>query len=312
MPDDSPLARQLRAAPLAYGCWRLAGSEGQPPEPTAAPGIRAVLAALEAGYQVFDLADIYAGGRAEEIFGAALRESPGSRSRILVVGKCGIRRAGDPDPAAPYRYDFSAAHLERSVEGSLRRMGLDHLDLLLLHRPDYLMDPAAVAGAFSRLRDSGKVRGFGVSNFRPGQADLLQRACPFPLLVHQVEISLCQRQALDDGTLDQCLAAGWVPQAWSPLAQGLLPSGRAAGMDPADAPRWAALAAALERLGAAHGVEPAVIALAWLRRHPAGIQPVVGTVQPGRIRSLARVTGVELSPEEWYGLLTTARGGRLP
>lgn len=299
--DPSSLARRLRSAPLAYGCWRLAGSEGQPPEPTSTPGIRAVLAAAEAGYEVFDLADIYGGGRCEEIFGAALRESPGLRDRIVVASKCGIRRGGDPDPTVPYRYDFSAGHIVASVETSLRRMGLECLDLLLLHRPDFLMNPAEVAGVFARLRDAGKVRDFGVSNFRPGQVTLLQQACPFPLVVHQVEISLCQWQALEDGTLDQCLATGMIPQAWSPLARGLLPSGGTPG-----------LAAELERLAAAHGVEPAVIALAWLRRHPAGIQPVIGTVRPERIRSLARVAGVTLSREEWYGLFTAARGSRLP
>ena len=147
----------LVASRLAYGCWRLAGSEGQPPEPTSAVGICAVHTAADAGFTLFDLADIYGGGRCEEIFGEALRESPGLRSRVLIASKCGIRRAGEPI-GTPVRYDFSAEHIVQSVEGSLRRLGVESLDLLLLHRPDYLMDPHGVAGAFVLLRDAGKVR----------------------------------------------------------------------------------------------------------------------------------------------------------
>lgn len=302
----------LVASRLAYGCWRLAGSEGRPPEPTSARGKRAVHAAVDAGFTLFDLADIYGGGRCEEIFGEALRESPGLRHRLLIASKCGIRRAGEPTPSAPVRYDFSGEHILRSVEGSLRRLGVETLDLLMLHRPDYLMDPHEVAGAFVQLKDAGKVREFGVSNFRPSQITALQRACPLPLAVNQVELSLLQLGPFEDGTLDQCLAEQLTPMAWSPLGgghlgervQGVLPSQR--GYQPA------ALLPELDTQAAAHGVTRAALALAWLLKHPAGIQPVVGSTDPGSITAAARAADLSLSREDWYRLLTLARPTPLP
>ena len=140
---------------LAYGCWRLAGSEGAPPPADGdATGKRAVHAALDAGYTFFDLADIYGGGACERIFGAALKERPATRDRIVVASKCGIRRLGEPAGAVG-RYYFSAEHIEASVEWSLRRMELESMDLLMLHRPQYLTDPSEVAGAFVHLRAAG-------------------------------------------------------------------------------------------------------------------------------------------------------------
>ena len=301
----------LVSSRLAYGCWRLAGSEGQPPEPTSAVGIRAVHAAADAGYTMFDLADIYGGGRCEEIFGEALRARPGLRENILIASKCGIRRAGEP-AGTPVRYDFSPEYIVTRVEGSLRRLGIETLDLLMLHRPDYLMDPHGVAGAFVQLRDVGKVREFGVSNFRPGQVTALQRLCPLPLAVNQVEISLLQLAALEDGTLDQCLAETITPMAWSPLAggllgthvHGLLPGQR--GYEPTRAN------AVLDRLAGALGTTREAVALAWLLRHPAGIQPVVGSTDPARIRATAAADTLNLSHADWYHLVTAARTTPLP
>lgn len=299
----------LRVSNLCYGGWRLAGSEGAPAVTSHEPGKRAVLAAADAGYTFFDFADIYGGGRCETIFGEAMRESPGLRDRLVVASKCGIRRADDPTPGVPFRYDFSADHIVRSVEGSLQRLGIETLDLLMLHRPDALMEPAEVAGAFAALRESGKVREFGVSNFRPSQVTLLQQACPFPLVVHQVEISLLHTDTLDDGTLDQCQADRITPMAWSPLARGALVSSAPFA---ANEERRRALGQVLDELAAAHQVSRGAIALAWLLRHPAGIVPIVGSASPDRIRELARADAIQLSREEWYRLWETSRGARLP
>jgi predicted oxidoreductase len=209
----------------------------------------------------------------------------------------------------PFRYDFSADHIVRSVEGSLQRLGIETLDLLMLHRPDALMEPAEVAGAFLALRESGKVREFGVSNFRPSQLSLLQQACPFPLVVHQVEISLLHTTTLDDGTLDQCQADRITPMAWSPLARGALVS---TAPSTANEDRRQALGRVLDELAATHQVSRGAIALAWLLRHPARIVPIVGSASPDRIRELARADEIRLSREEWYRLWETSRGARLP
>lgn len=310
-----PLGRsQLVSSRLGFGCWRLVDSRaGQPSGPAAAERARAaVLAAYEAGYTLFDHADIYGEGEPERIFGQVLREVPGMRQRVVIVTKCGIRRAGEPTPEAPYRYDFSAEHILRSVEGSLRRLGIETIDVLLLHRPDYLMDPAEVAAAFDQLKRSGKVREFGVSNFRPSQLAALQRACPMPLIVHQVEISLANLTCLEDGTLDQCLEQHITPMAWSPLAGGLLGQGAHRLLPAQQVYRPERILPVLDQLAAAHQASRAVIALAWLLRHPAGILPIIGSTEPGRIAEAARAADLQLSREEWYRLLEAAKGQRLP
>src|SRR5262249_1589372 len=161
-------------------------------------------AAYEAGYTLFDNADIYCGGEAERILGTVLKEVPGMRDRVIVATKGGIRPAGTPQPDAPARYDFSAEYLLNACEQSLKRLGVETIDLYMLHRPDYLADTEEIASAFSQLKSSGKVRYFGVSNFRPTLVTALQVACPMPLVVHQVEISLAKLDAFTDGTLDQC------------------------------------------------------------------------------------------------------------
>src|SRR5262249_13209405 len=151
-----------------------------------------------------------------------LKEVREMRDRVVIATKCGIRKGGDPREDSPYRYDFSAEHIVVSCEQSLRRLGMSAIDLYHLHRPDYLMDPEEVARAFSDLKRGGKVREFGVSNFRPSQLVALQRACPMRLVVNQVEISLANLTCFEDGTLDQCLAEKITPLAWSPLAAGKL------------------------------------------------------------------------------------------
>lgn len=275
-------------------------------------GRRAVIAALEAGYTFFDHADIYCQGVAEKIFGDVLREMRGVRERIVISSKCGIRRAGEPTPDAPYRYDFSAAHIVWSCEQSLRRLGVEAIDLYQLHRPDYLCDPAEVAGAFEQLRKQGKAREFGVSNFSPPQVTMLRKACPMPLVVNQVEISLARLDALKDGTLDQCLAKKITPLAWSPLARGKLGTTAPTDREHVEAKIAARLTETLDAIAKARGQSRSVIALAWLLKHPAGIVPIVGSTSPERIRDAVTATELDLTREEWYRLMEAANGSRLP
>ena len=306
----------LLGSRLAYGCWRLVNTwdPSRVTDDAIVAGERAVLAAYEAGYTVFDNADIYCHGVCETVFGRAMRNVRGMRERVVVVTKCGIRFAGDPVPDAPGRYDFSADYIARSIEGSLRRLQVDHVDLLLLHRPDYLMNPSEVARAFNALRQQGKVREFGVSNFRPSQVAALQRACPMKLLVNQVEVHLGKLDALEDGTLDQCLAEGITPMSWSPLGGGLLAEGPANAF--ADSPLLrnvqAGLVETLDAVAREVGASRATVALAWLLKHPAGIMPVVGSINAQRIQDATRADVLELSREQWYRILIAARGEPLP
>ena len=304
----------LQSTRLAYGCWRLAGT-WNPAEVTAlsqAAGRAAVRAAFEAGYTLFDLADIYCGGVSETIFGQALKEISGMREHILIATKCGIRPPGQPAPDAPYRYDFSPEYITTSCEQSLRRLGVETIDLYQLHRPDYLMNPAEMAEAFERLKKSGKVREFGVSNFRPSQLAALQSACPMPFLVNQIEISLGQLKPFEDGTLDQCLEKSITPMAWSPLAGGQIADGATRLLPSQQNYRLEGVIKQLDALAKIHGTTRTVIALAWLLKHPAGIIPIVGSNNPARIREAVRADKISLSREEWYRLLEAARGERLP
>ncbi len=304
----------LKASRLAYGCWRIGGS-WDPADVTdagVAAGKKAVIAAFESGVTLFDHADIYCGGRAEEIFGQVLKEVSGMREKIVLATKCGIRFPDDPFPGAPYRYDFSGEHIQRSCEASLKRLGVDHVDLYQLHRPDYLGDPHEVAGAFAVLLDAGKARHFGVSNCRPSYLTALLKACPFPLLVNQVEISLAHRNALDDGTLDQCLTERITPMAWSPLGGGQLADGAKRVLPSQEGYGSDRLFRVVDALAATHGTSRSNIALAWLLKHPAKIVPIIGSTNPARIREAAASIEVKLSREEWYELLVAARGERLP
>jgi predicted oxidoreductase len=304
----------LACSRLAYGCWRIAGT-WNPAEvkPEAqASGRRAVLAAYEAGYTLFDHADIYCEGMAEKIFGQALKEEPAMRDRILIATKCGIRKSGEPKPDSPYRFDFSGEHIISSCEQSLRRLGVDRIDIYQLHRPDYLMSPEEIAAVFGRLKQEGKVREFGVSNFRPSQLAALQKACPMRLIMNQVEISLANLTAFEDGTLDQCLGDKITPMAWSPLAGGQLADGANRLLPSQQAYRIKPLVAALDLLAKGHGVSRTALALAWLMKHPSGIVPIIGSTNPVRIREACKAAELDLSREDWYRLLEAARGEKLP
>lgn len=304
----------LTCSRLAYGCWRIAGTQ-EPKEVTGervAAAEAALLAAYEAGYTLFDLADVYCNGVCEAILGQALKEVSGLREKILIATKCGIRLAGDPDRDAPYRYDSTAEHIVWSAEQSLERLGVERIDLFMLHRPDWLMEPEEVARAFSQLQQEGKVREFGVSNFRPDQLALLQQACPMRLLVNQVEISLARLDAFTDGTLDQCMREHLTPMAWSPLGGGRLISTAPISMRDPQHARWQKIRDALDLVARHRGVTRTVVALAWLLKHPSGILPVIGSTNPDRIQEAAQLDHFELTREEWYRLLEAAYGQRLP
>jgi len=304
----------LKSSRLAYGCWRVAGTwnPAEVTEQSRAAGCRAVIAAYEAGYTLFDNADIYCRGEAERILGETLKRVSGMRERVLILTKGGIRVAGEPNADAPGRYDFSAPHLIKACEESLRRLGIETIDLYMLHRPDYLADPEEVARAFSELKAAGKVRCFGVSNFRPTLVTALQVACPMPLVAHQVEISLAKLDAFTDGTLEQCLIERISPMAWSPLAAGLIGGGATRLLPSQEKYRPEKFLPVLDKVAQARGVSRTTAAISWLLKHPSKIIPVIGSVHPERIRETAKAADLELTREEWYRLLIAARGEPMP
>ena len=295
----------LESSRLVYGCMRIAGDGSKEDEEK---GKRAVHAAIEAGYTQFDQADIYGNGRCEELLGEVLRESPDVRQQVIVTTKCGIRPSGDPSDTSPGRYDFSAAHITNSVEGSLRRLGIERVDLLLLHRPDYLGHPEEVALTLEALRKSGAVANFGVSNFSPSQVELLQSAFDEPLLVNQVQINIHEIGPLSDGTLDQCLRLGMTPQAWCPIAGVAYP----AWGNTFSAEDERRIREELDRQCEIYGVEGWIIALAWLLKHPAGISPIIGSTTPARIEAAKKALDVDYDREDWYRLFEARNGYPVP
>jgi predicted oxidoreductase len=290
---------------LIYGCMRIVGDGSHDARNR---GRRAIHAAVEAGYTAFDHADIYGGGECERLFGEVMHASPDLRDGLFIIGKCGIRFAGDPGADDPKRYDFSRTHIVDSVNGSLERLGVEHLDLLLLHRPDYLFDPDEVAGSLEDLMSSGKVRHVGVSNFSPSQLELLAAAATVPLVVNQVEINLHRIAALEDGTLDQCQRLNILPQAWSPLA-GAVSDAWGNTFSAEDSAR---IADELARQSARYGVSVSNIALAWLLRHPAGIAPIIGSTSAERIQEAVLALDVNYAAADWYRLFEARNGHEVP
>lgn len=307
-------AGQLISTRLGYGCWRIAGASN-PSEVTPQlfeKGKKAIISAYEAGYTLFDNADVYSGGVAEKILGEVLREIPGMRNRIIIVTKCGVRRPSDPSPEAPYRYDFSKEYIVNSCEGSLKRLGIETIDIYLLHRPDYLCNPEEVADAFNMLYSSGKVRAFGVSNFSTSQVNMLQKYCSNKLIVNQIEISLLETSAFEDGRLDQCIMEKITPMAWSPLGGGALCNNRSESNQKYPQEKINRVKEALDKIASQRNTTAAVIALAWLLKHPSGIMPIVGSANPERIREAVMADEIDLTREEWYTLLQASKGCRLP
>lgn len=290
---------------LSLGCMRMAGmSRGEAADLLAA--------ARECGVTFFDHADIYGQGRSEEVFAESAAELGWARGDYWLQSKCGIRKG---------YFDFSREHILESVEGSLRRLRTGYLDVLLLHRPDVLMEPEEVARAFDELHASGKVRHFGVSNQNPAQMELLRRAMRQPLVADQIQFSIAHCPAIDHalnvnmnhaaavdrdgGVLEYCQLHGITLQAWSPLQFGFFQGVFI------DHPDFGDLNRQLRALAELHGVTSSAIAIAWLLRHPARMQVILGTTRPERLRELARAAGITLTRESWYQLYC-ATGKRLP
>ena len=283
---------------VVAGVWRMASWQLD-----VAARVRWIEACAALGVTSFDHADIYGDYQVETLFGEALAAAPGLRDRLQLVTKCGIKLVSAQRPAhARKSYDSSPAHVVDSVERSLRALRTDRIDLLLLHRPDLLMEPDALAETFRTLRDAGKVLHVGVSNHAPSQLALLHRR--HPVATNQIELSPLHLDALHDGTLDQCLDLGLRPMVWSPLAGGRLLTG-----DDAPAQR---VRAALQALGERHGVSAATIAYAWLLRHPSRPVPITGTRRVAGIGEAVAALGVRLSAEEWYGVWEAGAGREVP
>jgi len=290
---------------LVYGCWRIVGDNTAE---SREKGKSAVRTAYEQGFTNFDHADVYGGGKCEELFSEVLNDIPGMRENIIITSKCGIRRQGNPEPDDPKRYDLGYDYILQCVEGSLGRLGIDTIDIFLLHRPDYLFQPEEVARAFSDLSASGKVRHFGVSNFRPSQVTLLQKFCDMPLLMNQVEINIHNIDSLLDGTLDQCQELGITPEAWSPLA-GVIYQASGNTFSKGDEDR---IAREFKRQSEKYRVEPWVIILAWLLIHPSRILPIIGTTTPSRVVESLKALDVPYTREDWYRLLEARNGYCVP
>lgn len=295
----------LETSRLAYGCMRISGDNS--PEARAA-GKAAIRAAVDAGYTLFDHADIYGGGHSEALFGEVLSESPGLRKQLLIASKCGIRQATSPDPNFTKRYDFSRDYILSCVAGSLERLGIEYLDLFMLHRPDYLMDPEVVAEVFDTLASQGTVRHFGVSNFSPSQVSMLQAACSLPVVCNQVELNIDNISALVDGTLDSCLQQQMTPMAWCPLGGVAYP----AWGETLSAEQHKRIDDELSRQSQRYGTEPWVVILAWLLRHPAKIVPIIGSTQASRIQTALYSLQIDYSSEDWYRLLEARNGHEVP
>jgi predicted oxidoreductase len=293
-------ASGLEVAPLGWGMWRFAGADRHEARAR-------VDAALEIGCTLFDTADIYGlgtpggFGAAESLFGEVLRNDAALRARIVIATKAGI--------TPPVPYNSTRGYLIEACEASLRRLGIETIDLWQIHRPDLLAHPAEVAEAFERLRSAGKIRAAGVSNYTASQVDALAACMPFELSSVQPEFSALAIEPLVDGVLDAALRRRLAVLAWSPLGQGRLggPSGHASG----DA-RTDAVAAALDAVATRARVARTAVAYAWLMAHPSRAIPLIGSQNPARIREAAQVYSVALTRAEWYRILEAARGARMP
>ena len=295
----------MKKSMLALGCMRMAAL-------SAAEAEQVILDACDHEVTLFDHADIYGGGKSEEIFGQVMKANPGLREKILLQDKCGICRG---------YYDLSEKHILEAVEGSLKRLGTDHLDVLLLHRPDALMEPEEIAAAFRRLREEGKALGFGVSNMNPAQIELIEQAAPGSIRVNQLQFGLAHSTLTDEGicvntghkqgvvrtgsVLDYCRLKKITVQAWSPLQYGFFEGAFLTNR------QYQPLSEKLESLGAEQQVSAAAMAVAWILRHPAQIVPVLGSMNTAHLHALYDAVRVRMDRKTWYELYQLA-GNPLP
>lgn len=295
----------VRVSRVAQGCMRLERLNVQEADAL-------IRSDLEHGINFFEHADIYGGGNCETLFGKVVQADPSLRDKMVLQTKCGIR---------PGQYDFSKEHILKSVEGSLQRLGVDHVDFLALHRPDTLVEPEEVAEAFTILRESGKVSHFGVSNHNSLQMALLNKYLPEKLVLNQLQFGLGHTVLVDSGlnvnmtndacvnrddsVLDYCRLHDITIQAWSPLQFGFI-KGHFAGN-----PEYDTLNKKLEEVAASYGITATGLSIAWILRHPACIQPVVGSVNMERMKQVAIAADTTITRKEWYDLYC-ATGKTLP
>lgn len=295
----------IQASNIGLGCMRIANMEKEEVN-------RLVNIALEEGINFFDHADIYGGGKSEEIFSEAIGMNSSIREKMIIQSKCSIRKGF---------YDYSKAHIINSVDGILKRLGTDYIDILLLHRPDTLMDPEEVSEAFDELFNSGKVREFGVSNHNPMQIELLNKYLKNKIMINQLQFSLMHTGIIDSGInvnmkvdpsidrdgsiLEYCRLKDITIQAWSPFQYGFF-EGVFLNND-----NFPELNKKIDEIAEKNGVTNSAIATAWILRHPAKIQTIVGTTNGSRLRDICKASEVELTREEWYELYRAA-GNQLP
>ena len=294
-PDPS---HRLHLSPIVAGLWRM-NEWGLDTAGT----LRWIEQALDLGITSFDHADIYGGYGVEAQFGEALARAPGLRQRMQLVTKCGIKLAHPARPGHGINsYDSSRAHVMASVEQSLRALRTDHVDLLLIHRPDLLMDPDELADTFRHLLAAGKVLHFGVSNHSPGQLAMLRKR--HPVATNQIEFSPLQMKALADGTLEQCVDLGIRPMIWSPLG-----SGRLFGDGDEQVRR---VHAVLAELGRTQGVSVATMAFAWILRHPSRPWPITGSGRLEALQEAVAALQVKISAADWYRVWQASMGHPVP
>lgn len=292
------LSDDLELSRIVYGTWRIGDDEDTSPAHVQAK----IEACLEQGITTIDQADIYFNYGAEDLFGTCLKAAPGLRDKIEIVTKCDIvAPIGRYSDKRVKYYDTSYDHITSSVDQSLSLMRIDQIDLLLVHRPDPLMDHHDTARALEEVIANGKVKTVGVSNFRPHDWSLLQSAMTSPLVTNQIEISLTTNDVFTNGDLAFHQERGIPPMAWSPLGGGSL-------FDGSNARLTSVLGAMAEK----HSVDTASIAIAWLLKHPAKIIPVMGTNKLSRIATFGEATRVMLDREDWFELYEVANGHEVP
>lgn len=296
----------IDASAVSMGCMRLEGAKKK--------DVASIIeTAYDCGITHFDHADIYGGGESETRFGNYLKENPSFRDKIVLQTKCGIRKG---------MYDFSKEHIINSVNGSLKRLGVDCVDILLLHRPDTLMEPEEVAEAFDELQSSGKVKNFGVSNHNSSQIELLKTAVKQPIIANQMQFSITEcgmvssglnvnmknsESVVHDGALLEYSRINNVTiQTWSPFQAGFFE-----GTFIGDKKRFPELNKKLNELAKEYNTTPTAIASAWILRHPAKMQLISGSMNPSRIKEICQGADITLTREQWYSIYLAA-GYRLP
>ena len=295
----------MNASEISLGCMRISDMTNQEISTL-------IHTALDEGINFFDHADVYGGGKSEEKFSEALRMNSGLREKLILQTKCGIRQGS---------FDFSKEHILNAVDGSLKRLRTDYIDVLLLHRPDALVEPEEVAEAFTILETNGKVKYFGVSNQNPMQIELLCKFVKQKIHFNQLQLSITNTGMIDAGInvnmqidrsvnrdgsiLDYCRLKDIIIQPWSPFQYGFFEGVFL------DNPKFSELNQKIDAIAKDKGVTNTAIAIAWLLRHPAHMQPILGTTSPQRVKDSCQASGITLTREEWYQIYLAA-GNKLP